>query len=83
MHLTDRLAAFSVGLVFTGQYCFNHVPSLILSPSIDLISKVSLSNAGRALQTDLNRIAETADTSTYEGLNSILTGEYLPQLSIT
>lgn len=31
---------------------------------------------GRALQRDLNRIAETADTSTSEGLGYVLTGEH-------
>ncbi|XP_004300883.1 PREDICTED: uncharacterized protein LOC101314759 [Fragaria vesca subsp. vesca] len=35
--------------------------------------QANLSNTGRALQTDLNRIAENPNTSTYEGLNSILT----------
>lgn len=29
----------------------------------------------RSLQRDLDRIAETADTSTSEGLNYVLTGE--------
>jgi len=31
---------------------------------------------GRSLQRDLNRIAEVADTSSPEGLNYILTGEF-------
>lgn len=36
--------------------------------------KVGLLGLGRSLQKDLNRIAETADTSTSQGLHYVLTG---------
>lgn len=39
------------------------------------VSKVGLLGLGRALQRDLNRIANTADTSTSEGLSYVVTGE--------
>ncbi|KAM5579067.1 hypothetical protein ABKV19_009053 [Rosa sericea] len=51
------------------MWATRHNPSTV----VKLQLKVNLSNAGRALQTDLNRIAETANTSTYTGVNSILT----------
>lgn len=37
--------------------------------------KVGLLGMGRTLQGDLNRIAETADTSSADGLGYVLTGE--------
>lgn len=37
--------------------------------------KVGLLGMGRSLQRDLDRIAETADTSTPEGLGYVLTGK--------
>ncbi|XP_062023668.1 uncharacterized protein LOC133739866 [Rosa rugosa] len=51
------------------MWATRHNPSTV----VKLQLQVNLSNAGRALQTDLNRIAETANTSTYTGVNSILT----------
>jgi uncharacterized membrane protein len=39
-----------------------------------MISKIGFSGKGRDIQMDLNRIAETADTSTYKGLSYVLTG---------
>ncbi|XP_004290237.1 PREDICTED: uncharacterized protein LOC101303467 [Fragaria vesca subsp. vesca] len=51
-------------------WAWRHIPSTVVRLNI----QVNLSNAGRALHTDLNRIAETtADTSIYKGVNSILT----------
>lgn len=38
--------------------------------------KVGLLGLGRSLQKDLNRIAETADTSTSQGLHYVLTGNF-------
>ncbi|KAJ0014227.1 hypothetical protein Pint_20558 [Pistacia integerrima] len=40
--------------------------------------QVGLLGMGRSLQKDLNRIANTADTSTPEGLSYVLTGKPLP-----
>lgn len=49
---------------------------LILPPLFDdwVSLKVLLSDSGQALQRDLNQIAESADTSTYEGLSYALNG---------
>nr|XP_011459659.1 PREDICTED: uncharacterized protein LOC105350021 [Fragaria vesca subsp. vesca] len=50
-------------------WAWRHNPATLVTLNI----QVNLSNAGRALHSDLNRIAETnADTSTYKGVISIL-----------
>lgn len=46
------------------------------------ILKVGLLGMGRSLQLDLDRIAETADTSTSEGLGYVLTGKASQVLQI-
>ncbi|XP_056682336.1 uncharacterized protein [Spinacia oleracea] len=43
-------------------------------------TKVGLLGTARSLQSDLNQIAETADTSTPEGLNYVLTESMLALL---
>lgn len=42
---------------------------------IVIFMKVGLLGMARVLQRDLNRIADTADTSSPEGLSYVLTGE--------
>ncbi|KAM5581840.1 hypothetical protein ABKV19_010868 [Rosa sericea] len=61
-------ALFIFGTVFTAIW----VHSLGQTSVVKLQLQVTLSNTGRALQTDLNRIAETADTSTRTGLRYVL-----------
>ncbi|PRQ54140.1 hypothetical protein RchiOBHm_Chr2g0174231 [Rosa chinensis] len=64
-------ALFIFGTVFTAIW----VHSLGQTSVVKLQLQVTLSNTGRAVQTDLNRIAETADTSTRTGLRYVLRGE--------
>ncbi|KAK6143231.1 hypothetical protein DH2020_023579 [Rehmannia glutinosa] len=45
------------------------------------LDQVGLLGLGRSLQKDLNRIAETADTSTSEGLHYVLTGTQLSSMT--
>ncbi|XP_040369755.1 uncharacterized protein LOC121051449 [Rosa chinensis] len=61
-------ALFIFGTVFTAIW----VHSLGQTSVVKLQLQVTLSNTGRAVQTDLNRIAETADTSTRTGLRYVL-----------
>lgn len=56
--------------------------SLLYSFSYFAFLKVGLLGLGRSLQRDLDRIAETADTSTPEGLSYVLTGKDCHVLSI-
>lgn len=57
---------------------FNIVSLNLTSPRIcssGLFPQVALLGMARSFQKDLDRIAETADTSTSEGLNYVLIGK--------
>ncbi|KAL6219115.1 hypothetical protein ACLB2K_012321 [Fragaria x ananassa] len=68
------LSILCLSLAAHVTWAWRHNPAtLVTLTSRYLIPSVNLSNAGRALHSDLNRIAETnADSSTYKGVISIL-----------